>query len=59
MEHISIKHMLHRMHEVETHAARYTADHVLHDKRFWRIVRMLAFLAVLLLFAFWSARNAY
>ena len=59
MEHLWTKHVLHRMHVAERHAAHHTADHFLHDKRFWQIVHMLAFLAVLLLFAFWSAVNAY
>ncbi len=59
MEHLQIKRMMHQMHDSGLHAAHNTADHLMHDEHFWRIVHMLAFLAVLLMFAFWTAINAY
>ena len=59
MGRLQIKHIVHRMHVSGSHVTQHTADHLLHDERFWRIVHMLAFLAVLLLFAFWSAMDAY
>jgi hypothetical protein len=51
--------MVHHAHMPEVHVAHHAADHLFHDEHFWRIVHMLAFLAVMLLFAFWSAKSAY
>ena len=59
MGHLQVKYMMHQMHMPGLHVTHHTADHLLHDERFWRLVHMLAFLAVLILFAFWSAVNAY
>lgn len=59
MEHLWTKHMVHHAHMPEMHLAHHAVDHLLHDEHFWRIVHMLAFLAVMLLFAFWAAKNAY
>ena len=59
MVHLEIKHMVRDMHMPGSHAAHHVADHLLHDERFWRIVHMLAFMAVLMLFAFWMSANAY
>ena len=59
MRRILIQHMVHRMRMPDVRVDHHVASRLLQDKHFWRIVHMLAFLAVMLLFAFWSAVNAY
>jgi len=59
MHHLSMKEWMRGMHMPGAHDLGMRMDHLIHDEHFWQIVHILALLAVLIMFAFWSGSPVY
>jgi hypothetical protein len=59
MYHISLKSLFENIHIRRGHNMALWKDEMLYDEHFWRIVHIIAFIAIVLLFAFWSSSHAY